>query len=229
MSRGSRIGNIGLVSDPEPSVGGWLGWMLDSTLRPLKDRMLSPVARTPIVRVHPLLITAVGLGLTLGAAVAAWQRAPELAVGLWLLGRVADGLDGLVARASGRTSDFGGLIDFVVDTIGYAAIPLGLAFGIDQRATWIATAVLLATFYLNAVSLGYVAALMEKRSPGADPDGRSTSAPLPRGLIEGTETIVFFTVALAWPGVATTIWWVMAVAVVVTALERVRWAGRVLR
>lgn len=203
--------------------------MLDSMLRPLKDRLLSPAARTPIVRVHPLLITAVGLGLTLAAAVAAWQRLPALAVVLWLLGRLADGLDGPVARASGRTSDIGGLIDFVVDTIGYAAIPLGLAFGMDERATWIATAVLLATFYLNAVSLGYVAALMEKRSSGAEPEGRTTSAPLPRGVIEGTETIAFFTVALAWPDAATTIWWLMAAAVVVTALERVRWASRELR
>ena len=82
--------------------------------------------------------------------------------------------------ASGRSSDIGGLLDFVFDTIGYAAVPLGLAFGIDDRGTWIATAVLLATFYLNAVSLGYVAALLEKRSLGAVAQGQPTSAVLPR-------------------------------------------------
>jgi hypothetical protein len=47
--------------------------------------------------------------------------------------------------------------------------------------------------------------------------------------VEGTETIVFFTVALAWPDVASTVWWVMAIAVLVTAIERLRWASRVLR
>jgi phosphatidylglycerophosphate synthase len=229
--------------------------MLDSAMRPVKDRLLAPVARTPIGRLPPVTISVVGLAASIGAALAAWQSIPVLAVALWLFGRVADGLDGAVARASGRSSDIGGLLDFVFDTIGYAVIPLGIAFGIDERGTWIATAVLLATFYLNAVSLGYVAALLEKRGhpPGssakcepssAEPrstahvsaHGRSateraspTSAVLPRGLVEGTETIVFFTLALAFTAAAATIWWVMAVAVLITALERVRWAMSTLR
>ncbi|MGA9277676.1 CDP-alcohol phosphatidyltransferase family protein, partial [Ilumatobacter sp.] len=139
------------------------------------------------------------------------------------------GLDGSVARAGGRATDVGGLIDFVFDTVAYAAIPLGLAFGIDERATWIATAVLLASFYVNSVSLGYVAALLEKRDLVASAEGRPTSATLPRGLVEGTETIIVFTLALAIPDAATTIWWIMAAAVLVTAFERVRWAARTLR
>ena len=203
--------------------------MLDSTLRPAKDRLLAPLTRTPIGRLHPVAISAFGLACSLAAAVAAWQVIPWLAVTLWLTGRLADGLDGAVARTNGRSSDIGGLLDFVFDTIGYAVIPLGLAFGIDDRGTWIATTVLLATFYLNAVSLGYVAALLEKRSLGAAAQGQPTSAVLPRGLVEGTETIVFFTLALVFTGAASTIWWVMAAAVVVTSIERVRWAIGTLR
>jgi phosphatidylglycerophosphate synthase len=203
--------------------------MLDSTLRPVKDRLLAPVARTSLGRFDPILISSIGLVLGLGAALAAWRLLPAVAVTLWLLGRVADGLDGIVARTTGRSSDVGGLIDFVFDTIVYAAIPLGLAFGLDERATWIATAALLAAFYLNAVSLGYVAALLEKRGLADRTKGRSTSATLPRGLVEGTETIVLFTLALALPDTATAIWWIMAAAVVITALERVRWAARTLR
>lgn len=199
--------------------------MLDSTLRPVKDRMLEPLARTPIAQVHPTVISAFGLAFSLGAAIAASQRIAVLAVVLWLAGRVADGIDGLAARATGRSSDVGGLLDFVFDTIGYASIPVGLAFGIDDRVGWVATAVLLATFYVNAVSLGYVAALLEKRDLGARSRGEPTSASLPRGLVEGTETIVFFTLALAFPDAATTIWWVMAATVAITALERVRWAA----
>lgn len=203
--------------------------MLDSALRPVKDRLLRPAAHTAFGRLPPLVISALGLGFGLGAATAAWQQRPALAVLLWLVGRLADGLDGVVARETGRSSDVGGLVDFVFDTIAYAAIPLGLAFGVDDHATWIATAVVLASFYVNAVSLGYVSALLEKRSLGATTRGEPTSATLPRGLVEGTETIVFFTLALAFPDAAATIWWVMAVAVVVTSLERVRWAARVLR
>jgi phosphatidylglycerophosphate synthase len=205
-----------------------VGWtrMLDSTMRPVKDRLLAPVARTPIGRLHPVAISIVGLAASIAAAVAAWQGIPVLAVVLWLFGRLADGLDGLAARASGRSSDIGGLLDFVFDTIGYAVIPLGLAFGIDDRGTWIATAVLLATFYLNAVTLGYGASLLEKRGLASE---SPTSAVLPRGLVEGTETIVFFTLALAFTSATATIWWVMAAAVMVTAIERVRWAMETLR
>ncbi len=200
--------------------------MLDSALRPVKDRLLTPLTKTAIVRVHPTVISFVGLLLSLGAAVAASQRLAAIAVTAWLAGRIADGLDGLAARSSGRESDLGGLLDFTFDTIGYATIPIGVAVGIDTRTGWIVTAVLLATFYLNAVSLGYVAALLEKRGLDAATQRRATSAVLPRGLVEGTETIVFFTLALAFVDRSPWIWSTMAALVTVTALERVRWAAR---
>jgi len=199
--------------------------MLDSALRPVKDRLFSPLTGTAVVRIHPTLISSVGLILGLGAAIAASRRLVIVAVLAWLAGRIADGLDGLAARTSGRESDLGGLLDFTFDTIGYAAIPIGTAFGVDSRAGWIVVAVLLASFYLNAVTLGYVAALLEKRGAEAAQQ-RATSAVLPRGLIEGTETIVFFTLALAFIDASPWIWGVMAVLVIVTALERVRWATR---
>ncbi|MEP4648602.1 MAG: CDP-alcohol phosphatidyltransferase family protein, partial [Ilumatobacter sp.] len=100
--------------------------MLDSALRPVKDRLLTPLASTAIARVHPTVISFVGLLLSLGAAVAASQRLAVVAVAAWLAGRIADGLDGLAARSSGRESDLGGLLDFTFDTIGYATIPIGV-------------------------------------------------------------------------------------------------------
>lgn len=200
--------------------------MLDSALRPVKDRLLAPLTKTAIVRVHPTVISVVGLLLSLGAAVAASQRLVVVAVIAWLAGRLADGLDGLAARSSGRESDLGGLLDFTFDTIGYAVIPIGVAFGVDTRAGWIVTAVLLAAFYLNSVSLGYVAALLEKRGLDAATQRRATSAVLPRGLVEGTETIVFFTLSLAFIDASPWIWSVMAGLVTLTAVERVRWAAK---
>ncbi len=195
--------------------------MFDGALRPVKDRTLVPLAQTPIGRIPPLVLTAFGLACSIGAALAAWQQLTVLAVGLWLFGRLADGLDGVVARETGEASDVGGLLDFTFDTIGYAAVPIGLAFAVDTNAIWIVTSLLLASFYLNSVSLGYVAALLEKHGRAGT---RTTSAVLPRGLVEGTETILFFTVALAVPSAAVAVWGVMAAAVTITALERVRWA-----
>lgn len=201
--------------------------MLDSTLRPVKDAVFAPLLSGPVARVHPTALSVFGLIASVAAAAAAWRGAIALAVTLWLLGRVFDGLDGAIARSTGRQSDLGGLLDFLFDTVGYLLIPLGIAAGVDDRTTWIATAVVLATFYLNAVSLGHVAAVLEKRSAGRPDDDRVTSTVLPRGLIEGTETIVVFTVALAVPSAAWVVWSVMAIAVVVTVVERTRWiAGR---
>jgi phosphatidylglycerophosphate synthase len=147
---------------------------------------------------------------------------------LWLLSRLADGLDGAVARHQGTASDGGGLVDIVADTIGYAMIPLGIAAGDRHQRAWITVAVLLATFYVNAVSWTYLAALLEKRARRAPP-ARRPAPIMPRGLVEGTETIVFFTVALAWPmqrgrcagGHGRRRW--------VTIAERLWWARTVLR
>lgn len=200
--------------------------MLDSALRPVKDRCLAPMAAGPVGRVPPLALSASSLSTAIGAGVAAGQDLALLAVMLWLLSRLADGLDGAVARARGTAGDLGGYVDILFDTIGYAAIPLGVAAGLDTRAGWIVTAVLLATFYVNAVSWTYVAAVLGKREAGG---GGVTSVAMPRGLVEGTETIVFFTLALAVPSIAVWVFGVMAAAVAITVAERLWWARSVLR
>ena len=202
--------------------------MLDGRLRPAKDRLLEPAIRGPVGGVPPLVLSGGALMLAVGAAIAASQQVAAIAVAAWLLSRLADGLDGAVARHQGVSSDRGGLVDMVADTIGYAAIPLGIAAGLDTRAAWITVAFLLATFYVNAVSWTYLAALLEKRGHGATATDASTSTIMPRGLVEGTETIVFFTIALAWPAGATTVLAVMAAAVGLTIVERLWWARAVL-
>jgi phosphatidylglycerophosphate synthase len=202
--------------------------MLDSSLRPAKDRLLGPLIRRVPSGVSPLALSFVALAAAIGASIAAAQLLTLLAVSLWMVSRLADGLDGATARHRKVASDRGGLVDIVFDTIGYAVIPIGIAAGIDSQAAWITVAVLLATFYVNAVSWTYVAALLEKRAAGAAATGAPTSTIMPRGLVEGTETIVFFTVALAWPGGAVGVLAAMAGAVGITIAERLWWARRVL-
>ena len=202
--------------------------MLDGPLRPVKDDLLGPLVRGPLRAVPPLAVTGIALAAALGAGLAAWASAPVVAVSLWLLSRLADGLDGAMARHQGSATDRGGLVDIVADTIGYAAVPLGIAAGIDTRTAWIVVAALLATFYVNAVSWTYLSALLEKRAAGAQARGAPTSTVMPRGLVEGTETIVFFTLALAWPDAAPVVLTAMAVAVGVTVAERLWWSRAIL-
>ena len=203
--------------------------MLDRSLRTVKDRALHPVAARLARRVSAGWLTALALvaGLaTAGAAAADWRVGAVL---LWWLSRLLDGLDGPVARARGRQRDLGGYLDILGDSVGYAAIPIGIAVGQGRSAVWIACAVLMAAFYLNTLSWTYLAAVAEKRATGASATGETTSVHMPTGLVEGTKTIVLFTIMLAWPGLSV-LWFVtMAAMVGVTILQRVAWAARNLR
>ena len=202
--------------------------MLDLRLRIVKDRALAPIAESLAGRVSPLTLSVASMLLCVAAGVVAWQSAPALAVLCWLTGRLRDGLDGPVARSSGQDSDVGGYTDLLLDTIGYAAIPLGVAAGASDAQHWAIAAVLLATFYVNTVSVLLLSAILEKRSIGKAHFGETTTITLPPALVEGSETILIFTLALAMPAWADPVFVVMALGVVVSVLQRAGTARRLL-
>ncbi len=201
--------------------------MLDRHLRPAKDRITRPLTEVLSSWLHPMVLTGMSLVAGVTAGVVAAAGLTWWALGWWWLSRIADGLDGPVARARGRSSDLGGYLDILGDTVVYAAIPLGVAAGVDDRRVWIATAVLLATFYVNAVSWLFLAAVIEKRgatTADGHTKGGTTTIVMPTGLIEGTETIVLFSLLLAFPD-HTVLWCsLMAVLVALTVLQRLVWA-----
>jgi phosphatidylglycerophosphate synthase len=208
--------------------------VIDHELRKSKERLLRPIAGR-VGSIGPTSLTALNLVFSVGAAIIAAYGWRWFAVGAWLVGRLFDGLDGIVARDQLRQSDLGGYLDMMADTIGYAAVPVGVAYG--QRGgsgqhnvhIWMWCAALLAAFYVNTMSWTYLSALAEKRLRGTRADGQQTSVHMPAGLIEGAETIVFFTLFLAWPALA--MWWfaTMAGLVVLTVVQRLVWAGTNLR
>jgi phosphatidylglycerophosphate synthase len=202
--------------------------MFDLQLRPAKDKALHGLATALGRHVPAGALTAASLILSLAAAAAAWAGLPPVAVASWLLGRLADGLDGPVARARGEANDLGGYLDMLADTVGYAVIPLGVGFGVDERGTWIALSVLLASFFVNAVSWAYLAAILEKRGTGAAERGELTSVTMPPAMVEGTETIVLYTLFLAIPAWSALLFGLMAALVGVNVTQRLAWAARAL-
>ena len=198
--------------------------MLDLRLRPLKERLLEPAADRLAGHLGAKTLTGLSLTVTLGAALLAATRRPWLALGAWLLGRLLDGLDGPVARWRDTASDLGGYLDLLADTIGYAAVPIGVAYGVDERGTWIALAFLLASFYVNAISWTYLSTVLEKRGAGAAVTGELTSVTMPPALVEGTETILLFSLFLAIPQLSTWLFAAMAIAVAVNVVQRLTWA-----
>lgn len=199
--------------------------MLDLRLRPIKEKLLDSVARRIAPIVGAGLLTLLALAVTLGAAWAAAAGWTIVALAGWLVGRLLDGLDGPVARQRGRASDLGGYLDILGDTVGYVAVPLGVAFGVDTRSGWITVAVLLGAFWINGMSWAYLAAILEKRGAGASSTGEMTSITMRPALIEGTETIVIFSAFILLPGLAAWLFAAMAALVIVNVLQRLLWAA----
>ncbi len=202
--------------------------MLDSVARPLKNRLLHPVTSRLAARVHPHSITLASALFGLLAAVAVSQGRFDLGLLGWALNRILDGLDGTVAREGGRQTDFGGYIDMIADFAVYAAIPIGVAIHFATADLWLATSVMLATFYVNSASWMYLAALLEKRSAGARKIDEETSITMPDALVGGTETLLLYTSFLVLPALAPEIFWLTTILTAVSVLQRVVWALRYL-
>lgn len=202
--------------------------MIDKNLRRSKELLMAPLA-APLRTVHPNLVTAAACLFGLACAVAAAQGAYPLAIGLWIVNRILDGLDGTLARLAGKQSDLGGYLDIVLDTVVYAAIPFGLALHNGTAAAFSALALLLASFYINGATWMYLAALLEKRNSGAAAQGELTTVTMPGGLIEGAETVLLYSLFLLLPQMLTPLFILMAVLTLITAGQRVLWAMRALR
>lgn len=166
-------------------------------MRRLIDPGLNRAGRVLAARgVSATQVTLAGLALGLfSAAMLAIGASTALCLLPLLAGRVADGLDGAVARAAGK-SDFGGYFDIFCDFIFYAAIPLAFAFRDPQNG--LTAAFLLASFYVNAASFLGFAILAAKRGMETRAQGEK-SLYYAAGLLEGTETIVFFSLLCLWP------------------------------
>ncbi len=120
-----------------------------------------------------------------------------------LASRLADGLDGAVARASQRT-DFGGYLDITADFLFYGAIPLAFVLA-DPAGNGAAGAFLLASFYFNGASFLGFAILAAKRGLESRERGLKSFF-FSGGLLEGTETILFFVLLCLYPGLCANGW-----------------------
>ncbi len=203
--------------------------MFDEWFRIWKERWLSPVARAFAPWITPFHLTLTGFLFGVASAAAASQERWTLACVLWILNRVFDGVDGTLARVRQRQSDFGGYLDILLDFVVYAAVPLGIALAIDTRASWLVLAILQATFFVNAASWMYLAAVLERRGQGASSRGEMTTVTMPRGLVAGTETVIFYTLFLVWPQHFVVLASIMAAGVCIGITQRLVWAARHLR
>lgn len=198
--------------------------MLDKQMRHVKEGVSQPIARWIGTRISPTEITLIGGVIGIVATVFAWQGWYIAGAGLWLLNRLFDGLDGTVARMFNRQTDFGGYLDIIVDNVIYALVPIGLSLSINSPVVYIALIFMLASFYVNSASWMFLSSILEKRAQGAKKSGEMTSVTMPHGLIEGTETIVFYTLFFLLPQFLGALFIIMGALVLITVIQRLNWA-----
>lgn len=171
--------------------------MLDPWSRRLIDPPLNAIgARLARAGLGADAVTLVGLVIGLGAVPALAFGQFWLALGLILANRLADGLDGAIARAAGA-SDRGGYLDIVADFAFYGLIPFGFALA-DPARNALPAAFVLASFMGTASSFLAFAALAAKRGLTTTRRGQKSFYHL-GGLAEGSETILFLVAGCLFP------------------------------
>jgi phosphatidylglycerophosphate synthase len=199
--------------------------MLDGTLR----RFIDP----PLDRLSLRLVRA-GISanaMTLGGFAVGLLSLPLLAVGAYggalvaiLINRLADGLDGAIARRRGA-SDLGGYLDIVCDFMFYGAVVFGFALAAPDNG--LPAAFLLLAFIGTGGSFLAFAAMAARRKIETRSRGPKSLYYL-GGLTEGTETIAFFVACCIFPGAFVPLAWTFAAACWITTITRVVSAWRTL-
>lgn len=182
-------------------------------------RKLSVYFEAPAVR----LLTAAGVSpnaLTLLGVLVAAAVAFLLSEGYFLAASAAlvasslfDQLDGALARASGRVTRFGGLLDSVFDRVSEAVVFFGLLIFYLQRADVLQSALIFAAFGMSMM-VSYVRA----RAGGLRVDCEV-------GVMTRTERVILLVAAFAvgdwWLSAVTISLAVIALLSAVTAVQRV--------
>ena len=200
--------------------------MFDARLRGLVDPPLNAAGRL-LARAH---VGADGVTLTgficgMMGAVAIVFNQLLAALALILLGRLLDGLDGAIARAT-RSTDRGGFLDIALDFVFYGSIPLAFAM-LDPFRNALPASALIASFYANgAVFLAY-GIMAEKRGMESKLQGQKSLYYM-AGLAEGAETIGFFALFCLFPAVFPWLASLFAVVCYMSAIARLVLAWRAL-
>lgn len=171
--------------------------MLDRAARRLIDPVLAELAAQAHHRgLTADQITVAGFGVGLAAIGATALQLYELGLVLLLVNRLADGVDGALARRVGAT-DLGGYLDIVLDFIIYSGAAFAFALARPEHA--LPAAFLIFSFMGTGSSFLAFAIFAAKRKLDGE-EAADKSFYYLGGITEGTETILFFVLILLFPG-----------------------------
>ena len=194
--------------------------MIDRWAAPFAARLLSGPARLlDRLGVNADQVTVAGFVIGMMSVPALAAGAYGMALVLILMNRLADGLDGAMARQQGPT-DRGAFLDIALDFCFYSLVPLGFALA-DPGRNALPAALLLAAFVGTGSSFLAFAVLAQKHgTAGSLPDKGLYYL---GGLTEGTETIALFVLMCVFPAAFPEIATIFAAACAITTVTRWWW------
>ena len=179
--------------------------MLSAKLGHILDRPLSSLAGR--IDVNPNTVTVTGFVITAVAAIALTQNL--LAGGiLIILGGIFDLLDGVIARANDRATDFGAFLDSVLDRYSDAFLLLGFSLYFLKKDSITGLILSIGTL-IGALIISYARARAEGLGEKCD-----------TGLMERPERIILMAFG-ALTGWIFPVMWIMAILTHVTVIQRI--------
>ncbi len=193
--------------------------MIDPKLLPVTRAVLDVPARLLVrlgVTADQVTVAGFVVGL-LGVPLLALEHYTAALIAI-LLNRLADGLDGAVARRT-QLTDAGGYIDIVLDFIFYSAVVFGFLLASPEQNA-VAAGVLLVTFMGTGSTFLAFASVAGKRGVEG-PSYPNKSLHYMGGLTEGFETILAFVAFCLWPQHFAVLAYIFAAACWITAITRI--------
>jgi phosphatidylglycerophosphate synthase len=199
--------------------------MFDAPVRRLMPRLFGAPVRW-IVRagISPNLLSWVGLALALAAALAVASSHDWIGLVLWLVSRLVDALDGMVARAGGGSSSYGGYLDITLDMAAYGVMVL--AFAMVHPDQWLMMLSVMFGYLLVTTTTLALSSILEREAqqrPGNDRTLQFTP-----GFAEAGETSLVYVAWTALPTWITLSGWIWVGLCFATVVQRTLLARRLL-
>ena len=190
--------------------------MIDSHMRSALPAFTKGIIAAMARRgIQPNHVTIAAAFISSSAAVFAAIDLPVLAIFVWWLGRLGDGLDGILARHLSQASPFGAYLDIVCDMFAYSVMVLGLALlHPGEMSAWLLVLVGYVLCITSALAFGSM--LGEIGEGRTDNRGIRLGA----GLAEAGETGIAYTLMLLFPDAVPVLVWIWIVVLTITVGAR---------
>ena len=183
--------------------------------RPFLELVASPFYK---FGVHANYISLLGLSLSFLSFYLILKDLNNIALFVFLFGRILDGVDGIIANKT-RITEFGGFIDIVFDLISYSLVPL--AFILKDNSNAIFGSILLATFFGTSSAFFGIAIFENNKFIKRNPKKSFYHV---GGFIGGAITIFFLSLMFIFPEKFNLIALIFSVLCILGTIERIFYA-----